>query len=377
MTLRPGDRPLSIALLGTRGIPASYSGFETCAEELAWRLAARGHAVTVYRRSHHYPNDHRKDYRGARLVTLPTVANKYADTIVHTALSGIHALTQRYDAALYFIAGNSPVAWLPRLVGTPTAINVDGLDWRRKKWPAPAKAFIKWAERISRYTANVVVTDSRAVQDFYTQTYGFTPRFIPYGADIARQPPGETLAKYGLEPGRYVLFVGRMVPENCIDHLIDAWGRLDTDLKCVIVGDAPYANTYKARLRATTDPRVVFTGYVFGEGYRELGTNSYAFVETSEVGGTHPALLEAMAMGTAVIVNGTPENRETIADAGLAYDSEGGAHALAPILERLLADPTQRDALARAAAERAAKVYSWEAVTDQYEALLLEMAGTR
>lgn len=308
-------------------------------------------------------------------MTLPTVANKYADTIVHTTVCGLHALTQRFDAALYFIAGNSPVAWIPRLTGTPTAINVDGLDWRRKKWPAPAKAFIKWAERISRRTANVVVTDSRAVQDFYTQTYGFTPRFIPYGADIARQLPGETLTKYGLEPGRYVLFVGRMVPENCIDHLVDAWAQLDTDLKCVIVGDAPYADAYKARLRSTTDPRVIFTGYVFGEGYRELGTNSYAFVETSEVGGTHPALLEAMAMGTAVVVNGTAENRETIADAGLAYASEDGAAALAPVLARLLANPAERDRLAREAAERASAVYSWEAVTDQYEALLQELAG--
>ncbi|MCU0623857.1 MAG: glycosyltransferase, partial [Gemmatimonadaceae bacterium] len=149
------------------------------------------------------------------------------------------------------------------------------------------------------------------------------------------------------------------------------------DLKCVVVGDAPYADDYKARLRATSDPRVIFTGYVFGEGYRELGTNSYAFVETSEVGGTHPALLEAMAMGTAVVVNGTPENRETIADAGLAYDGERGASALAPVLQRLLAAPTERDRLASAAAERAAKVYSWDAVTDQYEALLLEMSGAR
>jgi glycosyltransferase involved in cell wall biosynthesis len=366
---------LNLALLGTRGIPASYSGFETCAEELAWRLAARGHQVTVYRRSHHYPGDRRTEYRGARLVTLPTVANKYADTIVHTAVCGLHALTQRYDAALYFIAGNAPVAWIPRLVGTPTAINVDGLDWRRKKWPAPAKAFIKWAERISRRTCNAVVTDSRAVQDFYTQYHGFTPAFIPYGADIARQPPGETLQRFGLEPGRYVLFVGRLVPENCIDHLVDAFQGLDTDLKCVIVGDAPYADAYKARLRDTSDPRVIFTGYCFGEGYRELGTNSYCFVETSEVGGTHPALLEAMSMGTAVVVNGTPENRETIGDAGLAYDSAGGADALRPVLARLLGDANERHRLAQAAADRAARVYSWDVVTDQYEALLRGLAA--
>ncbi len=367
-------RPLRIALLGTRGIPANYSGFETAAEQLAVRLVERGHQVTVYCRRH-FQAAPRREYRGVRLVTPPTIASKYLDTIVHTTASSLHALAQRYDVALYFIAGNAPVAWIPRLVGTPTAINVDGLDWRRKKWPAPAKAFIRWCERISRRTATRVVTDSRAVVDFYRATYGFAPDFIPYGSDIAKRPPGETLRRFGLEPGRYVLFVGRMVPENCIEHLVEAFDGLRTDLKCVVVGDAPYAGDYQKRLRATSDPRVVFTGYVFGEGYQELGSNSYAFVETSEVGGTHPALLEAMAMGTAVIVNGTAENRETIADAGLAYDGARGADALRPVLQALLDDRAQRDRLAAAAEARARAVYSWDAVTDQYEALFRELVG--
>ncbi|MDX2184385.1 MAG: DUF1972 domain-containing protein [Gemmatimonadaceae bacterium] len=368
---------LNIALLGTRGIPASYSGFETAVEALSVRLVARGHRVTVYRRTHHYDGDRATEYRGVRLVNLPTIPSKYLDTMVHSTLSGLHALGSRYDAAVYFIAGNSPVCWIPRLVGTPVAINVDGLDWRRKKWPAAAKAFIKWAERISRHTANVVVTDSRAVQDFYTSTYQFTPRFIPYGADIARVPAGDTLRRFGLEPGKYLLFVGRLVPENCVEHLVAAFRGLSTDFRCVIVGDAPYADAYQASLRslAADDPRIVFTGYLFGEGYRELGSNSYAFVETSEVGGTHPALLEAMAMGAAVIVNGTVENRETIGTAGLAYASAGGAEALRPLLEQLLADPVARDRWAAAAAARAEAVYSWDAVTDQYEALCRELAG--
>jgi glycosyltransferase involved in cell wall biosynthesis len=370
----PSPHKLRIALLGTRGIPANYSGFETAVEHLGTRLAARGHSVTVYCRSH-FQAESRTEYRGVRLVTLPTLANKYLDTMVHTTLSSLHALTQRYDAAVYFIAGNAPVAWIPRLAGTRTAINVDGLDWRRKKWPALAKAFIKWCERISRHTANRVITDSRAVVDFYRQAYGFAPDFIPYGSEIAKRPPGDVLRQFGLEPGRYVLFVGRLVPENCIDHLVDAYAGLRTDMPCVIVGDAPYADEYKARLHATSDPRIRFTGYVFGAGYQELGSNAYCFVETSEVGGTHPALLEAMAMGAAVIVNDTPENRETIADAGLAYDGAGGADALRPVLQGLLDNRARRDALALAAETRAAETYSWEAVTDQYESLCQELCG--
>lgn len=361
---------MRIAMIGTRGIPASYSGFETCVEELSWRMAAMGHEVTVYRRAHHYPGDRATAYRGVRLVTLPTIANKYLDTLVHTTVCSLHALTQRYDAAFYFIAGNSPACWIPRLAGTHVVLNVDGLDWRRKKWPAPAKAFIKWCERIARYTANTVLTDSRVVQQFYGATYGYEPAFVPYGSEIAPLPPGEVLAKYGLTPGEYVIFVGRLVPENCVDQLLEAWAQIGSTKRCVIVGDAPYAEAYKAKLRALADDRVIFTGYVFGEGYRELVTNSYCFVETSEVGGTHPAVLEAMAMGTALIVNGTAENRETIGEAGLAYDSAAGAAALTPVLERLLGDPAERDRLAAAAKARAATEYAWDRIVEGYLALV-------
>jgi len=368
-------RPLRIALLGTRGIPANYSGFETCVEQLGARLVERGHEVTVYCRAHWYP-ERRERYRGIRLVTLPTVPSKYLDTLVHSFVSSVHALGQSYDVALYFIAGNSPVAWIPRLAGQRVAINVDGLDWRRKKWPALAKAYLRAAERFSRRAADAVITDSMAVVDFYREAYGFAPEYIPYGSEVAPRPAGEVLRAHGLEPGRYVLFVGRLVPENCVDHLVEAFAGLRTDMRCVIVGDSAYADEYKRRLRATTDPRVVFTGYVFGDGCAELGANSYAFVETSEVGGTHPALVEAMGFGTAVVVNGTPENRETIGDTGLAYDSLGGAEALRPLLQRLLEGRAMRDDLARRAAERARTVYSWDAVTDAYEALCHRLVGT-
>ena len=157
------------------------------------------------------------------------------------------------------------------------------------------------------------------VQRYYREKYGYHTPYIAYGSDIERVAPGGHLEAFGLEAGKYILFVGRLVPENCAHHLVEAFDGLDTEMKCVIVGDAPYADEYKAQLRslAASDPRIVFTGYVFGEGYRELGSNAYCFVETSAVGGTHPALLEAMAMGRCVIANGTQENQETIGGAGL------------------------------------------------------------
>lgn len=361
---------MKIALLGTRGIPASYSGFETCVEQLGQRLAERGHQVTAYCRTHHitYPGD---SYKGLRLVKLPTIANKYLDTIVHSFISSLHALGQGYDIALYFIAGNSPVTWIPRLVGTRTILNVDGLDWKREKWPAAAKRYIQFAEYLATKLPNAYITDSRVVQSYYRDRYGSEPPYIPYGSEVATLPPGETLAQYGLEPRRYVLFVGRLVPENCAHHLVAAFSGLETDMKCVIVGDAPYAEAYIAALkaRAKADPRIVLTGYVFGRGYHELGSHAYAFVETSGVGGTHPAVVEAMAFGNCVVVHDTPENLETVGDAGLSYNGRDGVESLRALLRRLLAEPETVAKYRRRGHRRAQTSFSWEAVTDEYERL--------
>lgn len=365
---------MKIALMGTRGVPASYSGFETCVEQLGQRLVERGHEVTVYCRTHHidYEGDY---YKGMRLIKLPTIANKYLDTLVHSFISSLHALPQRYDIALYFIAGNSPVTWIPRLSGARTILNVDGLDWKREKWPALAKRYIQFAEYLATKLPNVYLTDSTVVQEYYHKRYGSTPPYIPYGSEVDCPPPGQQLEKFGLERDGYILFVGRLVPENCAHHLVEAFQGLETDLKCVIVGDAAYADDYIATLKQAgeADPRVIFTGYVFGEGYHELGANARIFVETSGVGGTHPALVEAMAHGSCVIANNTPENLETIGNAGLSYDGVEGSKALREVLQKLLEDNETVERLKRAARQRASTVYTWERVTDDYERLFFEL----
>ena len=361
---------MKIAMLGTRGIPASYSGFETCVEELGRRLVKRGHQVTVYCRSHHirYPA---REYLGMELVNLPTISNKYLDTIVHTFLSSLHALTRSYDIALYFIAANSPLVWIPRLRGQRAILNVDGLDWRRAKWPEPAKKYIRFAEWIATKFPHRVVTDSRVIERYYVERYHCPTVYIPYGSERTRRAPGQMLARLGLQPQGYVLYVGRLVPENCAHHLVHAFRNLNTDLKCVVVGDAPYSDGYITQLKAAADRRTPFPGYVFGEGYEELLSNAYAFVETSEVGGTHPALLEAMALGNCVVVNDTQENLETIGVAGLSYRGREGAPALQVVLEQLLKHPDLVKEYGARACVRAAS-YSWDAVTEAYESLFEE-----
>ena len=365
---------MRIALLGMRGVPANYSGFETCAEQLGQRLVRRGHEVIVYGRSQYIT--HEGDfYKGMQLIKLPTVPNKYLETIVHSFIASLHTLPQRYDIALYFIVGNSPITWIPQLAGTKTILNVDGLDWKREKWPVLAKKYIQFAEYLATKLPTLYLTDSYVVQEYYRDTYNSEPPYIPYGSDVEILPPGEILAQYGLEKNQYILFVGRLVPENYAHHLVEAFHGLDTDMKCVIVGDSAYSQEYIVSLKASAknDPRIIFTGYVFGKGYQELGSNAAIFVETSGVGGTHPALIEAMAFGNCTVVYNTPENLETIADSGFSYDGQIGADSLRDMLQHLLSNHDLATEYAARAQQRAEQYYNWETVTDAYERLFYQV----
>jgi glycosyltransferase involved in cell wall biosynthesis len=362
---------MKFALLGTRGVPASYSGFETAVEAVGTRLAARGHDVTVYCRPHAVAA-HYRSYRGMRLVHLPAIATKHLDTFVHTLLSTLHmAFAVRPDVALSFIVGNAPTAALSRMLGIPTILSVDGLDSERAKWSGPAKSYLRWAQRNARRCADRLVTDSEVLQRIYRERYGAVTEFIPYGADMTGPDSGRYLARFGLRRQGYILFVGRLVPENNAHVLLEAFTALETDLQLVVVGDAPYEARYQDGLRAAlgSDPRVVFTGYLFDEGYRELARNAEIFVVPSEVGGSHPVLLEGICAGNCVVVNDHEPNLEVLGDAGLSYPGAEGAAGLRRTLQGLIDHPQRIVELRAAALERARSLHSWDVVTAAYERL--------
>lgn len=363
---------MRLAILGTRGIPASYGGFETFAEHLSTRLVARGHEVTVYCRSH-YTSPRQLEFQGVRLQVLPTIHHKYLDTVVHTFLSALHAAPQRYDAALICNAANAPFAPILRWTGTPVAINVDGLEHKRKKWNFIGRTYYLLAERLATILPNETVTDARVIQDYYRARYGADSTMIAYGADVERQPD-PLVRRWRVEPNRYVLYVSRLEPENNAHLVIEAFKRVRTAHKLLIVGDAPYAHQYIAELkrRARGDKRILFTGFVFGRDYRTLQQNAYCYVHATEVGGTHPALLEAMGFGNCVLTLAAPENVEAIGDAGIPYTDETD---LAEKLQRVLRDGSLVHAYRNRAQTRVQQKYDWEYVVDRYEELFARMAG--
>ena len=285
---------MKVAILGTRGVPAAYGGFETFAEELSARLAARGHDVTVYARRGGTAAEV-PVHRGARVVFLPAVRHKYLETVVHTALSGLHAAAQGFDAVLVCNGVNALSCRLPRLLGAASRVvlNVDGLERNRRKWNALGRFVYAASERLSCVLPDVLVTDARAIQAYYRDAYGQDSLYIPYGSDLAEPAGTVTLDRLGLTSGAYVLYVSRFEPENNADAVVRAYRAVPGDAPLVLLGGAPYADAYVAAVRseAARDPRVLLPGAIYGEGYRELLAHAAVYVHATEVGGTHPALL--------------------------------------------------------------------------------------
>ena len=365
---------MRIALLGTRGIPANYGGFETFAEELSTRLVARGHRVTVYcRNPHDFSQFHSGQYRGVDLVWLPTIRHKYLDTIAHTFFSTLHLAFRRgpygIDAALYCNAANAVFTLLPRMTGIPVALNVDGIERKRKKWNRYARAWYYVSEYLSTIFPNRFVTDAEAIRRYYREQWKADSLFIAYGADTTVATTRDVLDRLSLEPARYFLYVSRLEPENRALDVREAFEKVDAaDMKLALIGDAPYASEYIRRVRDTQDPRIVMPGAIYGTGYRELGTWCFAYIHATEVGGTHPALIEAMARGALVLYLDTTENREVCGDAGIAYRDQ--AELTGQMNTVLRMSEAERGVYGQRALERVRERYDWEAVTSQYEVLL-------
>jgi N-acetylglucosaminyldiphosphoundecaprenol N-acetyl-beta-D-mannosaminyltransferase len=364
------EEGVSIAFLGCRGVPARYSGFETLVEELGARLAQRGHAVTVYNRAHFYP-DRPREYRGMRIAYLPSLQTKSFETITHTLLAVIHAAVRKFDVVYLCGVGNSVLAGILKFRGSRVIVNVDGDDFRRLKWHPFARWWLKQSEEWATRSSDVVIADNRTVVDRYERDYGFKTTYLSYGAPERPAHAGkEALRKLGLKAGEYVLYAGRLTPENRPDLLIRAYERVKGDWPCVVVGGAGYETEYGAELQRMAGRRVKLVGPVYGEGYKELSLHCGVFVLPGIVEATRLVLLDQMGFGNAIVYQDCAATREVIGKAGMPFGPVNAETSLADKLNELIEDPGKREAMRKAALERARDSYSWEKVTDRYEAIL-------
>jgi glycosyltransferase involved in cell wall biosynthesis len=367
-------QPMSIAMIGIKAIPARFGGFETAVDQLSRGLVKLGHRVRVYNRSG-MTAFKGTTYEGVDLVTLPTMKSKNLSTIVHAFLSTLHVLFHPVDVVHYFTTGVTLFAPLPRLFGMKVVCSVDGTDWQRAKWGRFQRWYLRFSEKLAVLCCQGLVSDSKDVMRYYQENYGAESSCIVYGTCAHRSQQNDVLERFQLKERSYVLFVGRLVPENNIHHLIRAFEKVSTDRKLVIVGDDPWEKEYVRSLKSSTDPRIIFTGGVYGDGYAQLQQNAYLFVLPDEVGGTHPALVEAMGYGNCVLVNDTGSNLEVIADAGFHYRGADGDSDLRQKMQQLLDDPDCVATYRVRARQRAETCYRWEDVVRQHATLYRRLMG--
>jgi len=364
--------PVKIAIAGTRGIPPRYGGFETFAAELSTRLVARGHEVTVYCRELQTSAGAASNgtfWHGVRRIVLPAVRHKYLETVSHTFLSALDAMRRDFDVLLLCNAANAFVLPLLRAARLPVATNVDGIERNRRKWNALGKAVYAIGESFSALFSSRLVADAHVIADYYSATYGIEPVMIPYGAEFPPEDDTDVLQRLGVTEGNYILYVSRFEPENNPLEVVQAYEKLeDPTVPLVMLGSAAYAHDLGAELQGHASQRVLFPGALYGPDYRTLQRHALIYIQATEVGGTHPALIEAMASGGCVLAHDTPENREVGADA-VSYFRLRPSETLSGTIREYLDSPERRLRMTAAARTRAAERYSWTAVTDAYERL--------
>jgi len=399
--------PMKIAILGTRGVPPNYGGFETFAAELAVRLVQRGHEVTVYCREPYGVRrqrlrfsiranskaealpPHSTYWNGIHRIVIPAIRHKYFETVSHVFLSALDAMRRDFDAVLVCNAANAFVLPLLRAARIPVAINVDGIERKRRKWNVFGRAVYAIGETFSVAFANRVIADARVIADYYRSNYALDPIVIPYGAEFPDEEDSDVLHRLQLQPRNYILYVSRFEPENNPLEVVQAYGltvdswqstgaSTPSPANCqlptanpplVMLGKGLYAPDLVRDLHAHASPHLLLPGALYGRDYRTLQRNALLYIQATEVGGTHPAMIEAMGSGGAVLAHDTPENREVGGDA-VGYFRLRPEENLSGMISEWLRNPLEREDFRARARKRAADRYSWERVTDAYEQLL-------
>lgn len=358
---------MKLAILGTRGIPAEYGGYETFAEELAVRLAQRGHEVTVFCEKGQGNTD--KSYKGVRLEyvhapSLGPLSIVWFDTHCMLRVGG------NYDVAYLLGYGAGAFVWVPRIFKTPMWVNMDGLEWKRSKWPWYGRAYLKINEWCAAKFSSGMIADAEGMRLYLRDAYGSGPaiEMISYGADLVDAPPSAALLEsFGLTPQNYYLVVCRLEPENHVKEIIKGFNLSNTDKQLIVVGNSDANTPYVREILLTAGEKVRFVGSCYDkQKLQAVRYFAFAYFHGHSVGGTNPSLLEAMGCGNQVIAHDNVFNREVAADAAEYFLSPSDIPAIIESFEKDNAGAAKRSEIAH---ERIRSIYSWDRIADQYEQL--------
>lgn len=367
---------MRIAMIGQKGIPATFGGVERHVEDLSVTLAGRGHAVTVYTRPH-YTNQTRKTHRGVRLVSLPSIRTKHLDAISHTLIATLHALRQHPDIIHYHSVGPALLSFLPRIFAPRAKVIVTFhcLDRKHDKWEWFARFMLYLGERAALFFPHQTIVTSKVLQRYCFAAYEKLPTFVPSGVSSAfvhERSVSLIERKFGLRKNGYIFTAARFIPHKGLHYLIKAFRQTRTSKKLVIAGDGFFTSDYARHLKelAAGDKRILFTGFQHGRTLTELFANAYLFVLPSEAEGQSLALLEAAGAGTCILASNIPENMEVLQQGGktIGYVFRNkDARDLQKRLSELLRTPARVRERGAEAKSVARTLFNWKTVARSVE----------
>ena len=376
---------MKIAMIGHKRIPSREGGVEVVVEKLSTRLVKKGYQVDVYNRKGKNVQDKNvdkgkkklKEYKGVKIITIPTINRKGIDALLYSILATIRALFGHYDIIHYHAEGSCAMLWLPHLFGIRTVATIHGLDWQRSKWGGLASKYIKFGEKIAAKYANEIIVLSEWVEKYFKETYNRNTNFIPNGVNkpIIREP-NIIKEKYGLDKDTYILFLARVVPEKGLHYLIEAYKQINTDKKLVIAGGASHTDDYLSKIKnmVKNDPNIIMTGFVQGKELEELYSNCYLYCLPSDIEGMPLSLLEAMSYGCKCLVSNIEENTQVIQEYGYIF-KKGNVKSLKKNLENLLKDnSTIRN---KDISDYILKKYNWQEIAHQTEEVYIGNNGKK
>ncbi len=366
---------MNIAILGARGIPARYGGFDTLVEELAIRLVDNyNFKVTVYCRSNYY-KDRQKYYKGVRCVYIHALRIKGIESLLHTFITALHALKGKYDIFFIVDPGNAPVGIFLKLLGKKVVIHTDGLGWKRRKWGRLSRRYYKWVEFLCAKYIKTIVTDNPVMREYYLENYHRDSVCIAYGAENTSGFDDTVLDKYGLKKKQYLLVVARLERENNTDLIIREYVSSGVHMPLVIVGDAPYDSAYMDMLKGLANEKVIFAGRIDDQaGLNSLYRWAYLYLHGHEVGGTNPSLLRAMALEATPLIINVPFNVSVIDGCGFVFDADIGN--MSRTLQELISNPELVKEKSHMAAKRMQDYFTWDMVVSAYRDYFEEIMAT-
>jgi len=361
---------MRIAAFGCRFFPpkAGSAGEDKFAFELYPRIANLGHNVSVFTRTYELRQSGKRDkILNVKTYSKWTIRKSGFDTLIHSFLCTFNIIINDLADIIHIHnGGNSIWAFFLRIFGKTVIISQDGIDWKREKWSWYGKLYLYISTFITAYIPNRVIFDNIFSKKYFEEKFNKRFDFIPYGSEVSLQSNDlSVLDDIGIKTGEYFLFVGRFIPDKGLHYLIQAFEQIITNKKLVLVGGSPHESEYEQKIKSTSDSRIIFPGYIYGDDVNVLIDNAYAYIQPSDVEGLSPVILQVMGLGTPLLCSDIPENKYIVKDDAVIFQ-KGDIKSLREKIEYLLCNGEIIRQLASSGQKRIISEYNWDHIVNQY-----------